>query len=237
MLVLLYEKLNIMSDWTRKILDLIAAVVLTISLLWAFWSFLNGEVIFNLVFNDPQAFKNYLLNLGPWAAVTYIAAVMIEVIIAFIPGWFLYPVGGAVFGLWKTVLLILIANFLAATISFWIGRRWGLPLLNKFIAPRHIKQFHGFMERHGTLAVFLLKLNPITSLDIWNYVAGASPIRFWKFSIANLAGIAPLVFASAVLGEESFRVAPQILGVIFLATVLYLVWVLISTPFRKKIQE
>lgn len=218
-------------------MDILATLILGLSLAWAFWSFFSGEVIFDLIFNDPQGFKNYLLGLGPWSVVTYVAAVMLEVLIAFIPGWFVYPVGGAIFGLGKTIALVLLGNFLAASISFWIGRKWGLPLLNKFIAGRHIQKFNDFMEHHGTLAIFLLKLNPITSFDLWNYLAGASPISFWKFTLANLAGITPLVVASTFLGEEGFRLAPQALAFIFLATLLYLVWLLVSWPFSRNRQK
>ena len=49
-----------MSLQARKIWYLAVAAILTLALAWAFWSFLNGEVVFNLIFNDPAAFREYL---------------------------------------------------------------------------------------------------------------------------------------------------------------------------------
>lgn len=239
---LLYVKINSMTEKQRRALDVTITLLLTGALAWAFMSFFQGQAVFNLFNNDASKFRDYLVNIGPWAAFTYVWLVMLEVLIAFIPGWFVYPVGAAVFGFIPTVLYVMLANFVAASVSFWIGRRWGKPLLQKFIAPRYIAKFDQYMDRNGTWAVFLLKINPITSLDIWNYLAGASNITYWRFTVANLVGILPLVVFSAALGEQSFEIAPQILGVLVLLTVLYIVWYFVNLPariagMRKKLDE
>jgi uncharacterized membrane protein YdjX (TVP38/TMEM64 family) len=226
----IYAKLNIMTEKHRRILDVSITLLLTAGLAWAFWSFFQGQAVFNLFANDAGKFRDYLAGLGAWAWFTYIWLVMLEVLIAFIPGWFVYPVGAAVFGFTPTVLLVMLANFIASGISFWIGRRWGKPLLQRFISAKHIEKFDRYMEEKGTWAVFILKINPVTSFDIWNYLAGASSIRFWKFAIANLLGILPLVVFSSALGEQSFELAPQILGVLILLTALYIIWYFVNLP-------
>lgn len=227
---LLYVKINSMTDKQRRILDISVTLVLTAALVWAFWSFFQGDAVYNLFSNDSSKFRDYLVGLGAWSWMAYIWLVMLEVVVAFIPGWFVYPVGAAIFGFFNTIVLVMVANFLASSLSFWIGRRWGKPLLRKFIAAQSMTRFDEYMERNGTWAVFILKINPVTSLDIWNYLAGASNIGYWKFTIANLLGILPLVVFSAALGEQSFEIAPQLLGVLVLLTVLYVVWYFVNLP-------
>lgn len=235
MILSTYEQLlPFMTDRQRKIFDIILTILVVGFLIWAFLSFFQGELAFDLFANDAAKFKNYIIGLGPWAELGYVAAVMLEVLIAFIPGWFVYPVGGAVFGLFQTVFLVLLGNFLAASISFWIGRRWGMTLLNRFISKKHIAQFGQFMENRGALSIFLLKLNPVTSFDLWNYLAGASPMNYWKFSLANLLGIMPLVIVSSLLGEESVKIAPQLLGILVLLTLIYVLWFIINLPKKLK---
>ncbi|HYC80049.1 MAG TPA: VTT domain-containing protein [Candidatus Binatia bacterium] len=229
---LIYVKLNSMTEKQRRVLDVTITLLLTGALIWGLWSFLQGEAVFNLFANDASKFRDYLVNLGGWASFTYVWLVMLEVLIAFIPGWFVYPVGAAIFGFLQTVMLVMLANFLGASISFWIGRRWGKPLIEKFIATSSINKFDSYMERNGTWAIFILKINPITSFDIWNYIAGASRISYWKFSIANLLGILPLVVFSAALGEQGFEVAPQLLGILLLLTILYIVWYFVNLPHK-----
>jgi uncharacterized membrane protein YdjX (TVP38/TMEM64 family) len=223
-----------MSPRQRYIFDAIATLVLTAAIFWGIWSFYHGQVVYDLFRNDPSRFRDYLLGMGVWASFMYVWLVILEVVISVIPGWFVYPVGGALFGFTQTVLMVLLANFIGASVCFWIGRRWGTRLLERFIAQESLKKFNYYMEKHGTLAIFLLKINPITSLDIWNYVAGASPIKFWKFTLSNLAGIIPLVAVSAALGEQSYKVAPQLLGAMVILTIVFLVWFLINFPAKIK---
>lgn len=226
----IHLKMKALTSKQRKLLDVLITLVLTSLLVWAFWSFFQGQVVFDLFANDATRFRNYLSSIGPAASGVYLLLVLLEVLVAFIPGWFVYPVGAAIFGFTNTILLVTFGNLFAASLSFWIGRRWGKPLLERFIAKQHMEKFDLYMERNGMWAVFFLKLNPITSLDIWNYVAGASNINFWKFTIANILGILPLIVFSAALGEEGYNLAPQLLGLLLLFTILYVVWFFVNLP-------
>lgn len=219
----------------KKILDLTLGSILVILLLWVLFSLFQGNVLVDLLISNPQGFKDYIISLGVWSEIAYVGSVMLEVLIAFIPGWFIYPVGGAIFGFYQTLWLVLLGNFLAASISFWIGRKWGQPLLKKFIAPKYTAFFEQYMQTHGSISIFLLKLNPMTSFDLWNYIAGASRISYIKFSVANLLGILPLVVLSTFFGEEIYTVAPQILAVLFVLTIVYVAWFLVNLP--KKISK
>lgn len=224
-----------MNSTHRRVLDISITVLLTGLIIWAFWSFFRGQIVFDLLSSDTEQFQQYIANLdGIMSSIVYVCMVILEVLIAFIPGWFLYPVGAAIFGFTKTVTLILTGNLIASSICFWIGQRFGAPLLKKFIAQKYIDQFNDYMARRGAWALFFLKLNPITSLDIWNYVAGASPLKFWKFTIANMSGIAPIVIITVALGDEGYRYAPQLLGVMVIVTLIYLVWSVVNLTHKIK---
>jgi uncharacterized membrane protein YdjX (TVP38/TMEM64 family) len=224
-----------MTSTHRRIIDVVVTVIASGLILWGFWSFFQGQVVFDLISNNTVQFRDYLLNnAGPLTGVVFVALVALEVVIAFIPGWFVYPVGGVIFGVFNSILLILLGNFIAASICFWIGRKWGQQLLGKFIAKKYLDQFNDYMTRRGSWAMFLLKINPITSLDLWNYVAGASPMSYWKFSAANILGILPLVVFSAVVGVEGYKIAPQALGALVLVTIIYFIWLIVNLPHRVK---
>jgi uncharacterized membrane protein YdjX (TVP38/TMEM64 family) len=186
--------------------------------------------VFDLEIKDADNFQKYLRDLGIWSRLAYTGSVFLEVLIAFIPGWIIYPAGSAVFGFTQTVILVLIGNLLGASVSFWIGRRWGQPLLRKFIASKYTQKFDAYMQQRGSLSIFFLKLNPLTSLDIWNYMAGASPMPFWKFTVANMLGITPLIVISSLLGEKTFEIAPQLMGVLIILTIIYAAWFIVNLP-------
>lgn len=227
---LIYVKMNLMTEKQRRALDVFITLVLTGLLAWGFWSFFQGQAVFNLFSNDAGRVQDYLSSLGAWAALSFFVLVILEILIAFIPGWIIYPVGAALFGFMNTVTLVMLANFIGASLSFWIGRKYGKPIVERFVSAKHVAQFDKYIENNGTWSIFLLKLNPITSFDFWNYLAGASSIKFWRFTIANLIGIFPLIIFSVALGNEGYEIAPQILGVLLLLTLLYIVWYFVNLP-------
>ncbi|MGE5392513.1 MAG: TVP38/TMEM64 family protein [Candidatus Saccharibacteria bacterium] len=215
-------------DRRQKIIDIILTLALTLLLVWAVLSFTGKHLVFELLRNDEGTIRDYLQDIGVWAAFAFITLVVLEVLIAFIPGWVVYPIGAALFGFWTGLGLILVGNFVGASISFWIGRRYGVPFLERFISARYIRHWEEFMKRHGSWSIFLLKINPLTSFDIWNYMAGVSPLSYGKFTVSNMLGILPLIALSVAAGEKGFKLAPWMIYVFGILTVAYVLGFLLK---------
>lgn len=211
-------------DRRTKILDILATLILTSVLAWAVFSFLGKSIVFELLRSDQQTIRNSLSEIGPWASFVFVWLVVLEVLVAFIPGWIMYPIGAAIFGFWPGLGLIMFANFIGSSIAFWIGRRWGKKFLARFVSEKYVAHWHSYMNKHGSWSIFLLKINPLTSFDIWNYLAGASPLQFDRFTISNLLGILPLIALSVAAGEGGFRLTPWLLYVLAALTAGYAVW-------------
>ena len=50
--------------------------------------------------------------------------------------------------------------------------------------------------------VFVSRLLPFVSFDVVSYAAGLTPLTFWRFALATLAGILPASFVLAHFGGE-----------------------------------
>ena len=75
--------------------------------------------------------------------------------------------------------------------------------------------------------VFVSRLLPFISFDMVSYAAGITPLSFWRFSIATLAGIIPSSYLLAHFGSElasaetgSIAITLLLLGGITLAIIL-----------------
>lgn len=66
----------------------------------------------------------------------------------------------------------------------------------------------GWMKRHGTLAVFLLSLQPILPFDIAGLISGASRIPLWKFILPCWAGKFPKYLLACYLGPAVLNILP-----------------------------
>jgi uncharacterized membrane protein YdjX (TVP38/TMEM64 family) len=163
---------------------------------------------------------------GAFAPIVYVLVVVIEVVVAPIPGALLYAPGGAIFGGFVGGTLSLLGNVLGAALACLLGNLLGDHILAK---QRTTPEFHQYSERlrdRGVWVVLLLRANPLTSSDLVSYAAGIAGVPAWKVAIGTL-GMAPLCYMQAYFAEQIFTLIPGwiliVSGVILVAIVLVMV--------------
>jgi len=135
------------------------------------------------------------------AALVFILLITLEVIFAPIPPLILYLVGGVMFGGLLGGVYALIGNTLGATIDFWIARTFGRSYIEKKVPLKIRHKFDRFFSKYGTISIFLLRVNPLTTSDIFSYLAGFSKMRYLGFISATILGLIPYVFIQSYLGD------------------------------------
>jgi len=205
---------------------------------WAAWSFITGGLLRVLVdaalegSAGIQPVRDYVLSWGALAPAVYVAAVIVEVLVAPIPGTLLYAPGGAIFGGFVGGTLSLAGNVLGAALAAWIGRALGEPWVSRRIERRHLEAYRDRLARQAVWVIFLLRVNPFTSSDLVSYAAGAFGVRVSQIAIGTLVGMAPLCYLQAYLAATIFEILPASGVVIVLAGVGYAVfvaWLLLKT--------
>src|SRR5262249_51030066 len=140
-------------------------------------------------------------------------------------------------------LVVVLGVLLGANLSFWIGRRGGIPLLERSAArfsiePGRMKRVEDYFSSHGAKTVFLASF--VSGLkNLIPAVAGASKmggVRFFTYNaVGSVLRTALLVVVGYLFGA-SFPRAVQIFGslnVWILGAVLVVVAVLIVARRRK----
>lgn len=102
--------------------------------------------------------------------------------------------------LWGTLYIVIGAE-LGALIAFTIGRLVGYEVLHRWFGDRLNLGLLG-SQNSVMLIVFVGRLLPFISFDILSYAAGLTPLTFWRFAAATLAGIIPISFLLAHFGGE-----------------------------------
>ena len=209
---------------------LLAAVSLGLVAGWVAWSYWSGGIIGTLMSPDIDAeAKLVALRLsfaawGPLAPLAYILFVVVEVVVAPIPGTILYLPGGVIFGGFWGGTLSLIGNIIGAGIACLlmrtlVGRAWS----RDFFAKRDLGRYEEMLRRRGLLAIALLRVNPLTSSDIVSYAAGLTSISTATVMLGTLLGMAPLCYIQAYLSMELFVVFPWLLWPLIIGCIVYAV--------------
>lgn len=107
-----------------------------------------------------------------------------------VPVTLLAVIGGIVFGGWQAFAYTLVGALISAMLGFIGGRTLSQGTLERMLGPR-LKKFSKRLTDRGTVAVALLRLVPIAPFTVFNFVAGASQLRFRPYVFGSLLGLLP----------------------------------------------
>jgi uncharacterized membrane protein YdjX (TVP38/TMEM64 family) len=201
---------------------------------WAAWSFWQHGIVRAVILaaidagQSLDSIRRAVEAAGPFGPAAYVAAVVLEVLVAPIPGALLYAPGGAIFGGFLGGTLSLVGNVIGASIATWLGATFGQRVVGK-VEETRLRGLAERIRRRGLLVVTLLRLNPLTSSDLVSYAAGLVGIPIWRVALGTLIGMAPLCYAQAYASEWILRAIPAsglvvlALGLAYIVVVLWIV--------------
>jgi len=190
---------------------LIIAIGLSV---WALHSYWTAGFVYVLFTGTPDQgpwldrVREVVASWGPLAPVVYTLAVVVEVIVAPIPGTLLYAPAGAIFGGFVGGSLSLVGNVAGAAVCAVIGRMIGERVLARRVDGSQLGRYRTLLEQRGMWLVLLLRLNPLTTSDLVSYAAGVAGVPAWKVALGTLFGLAPWCYAQAYFAEQVFEVVP-----------------------------
>ena len=173
------------------------------------------------LYQDKKFLKETVRSWGWMAPLVFIAIQAVQVIISPIPGEITGPVGGALFGTWLGLFYSTIGLTIGTLFCFWVGRKWGEPLVRPWLSEHHWNQMNFVLEAEGAIICFILYLVPGFPKDIVSYLFGISPMPFWLFAVVSTVARIPGTWVSSYFGAH---VAEQqyIYAIAFMAIVIAL---------------
>lgn len=200
-----------------KYIILIISVILFISL----YSYFTKGVLHSVVNSDSETLINFINSFGLLAIAVFIILVIIEVVVAPIPSVVLYAVGGIIFGTFWGGTAALIGNIIGAIIAFQIARIYGRKHIEKGIKKDKLKKFDSFTKKYGVYTIFLLRINPFTSSDVFSYLAGLTKMPIKHLIIGTALGLLPLVYIQSYIGDSFIKNNPIIYLLFIVASIAY----------------
>jgi uncharacterized membrane protein YdjX (TVP38/TMEM64 family) len=200
----------------------VLALVLVLIFGWSYWSYVSDGIVYSIVASDLDSIVDYINSFGALAAIVLVLLTIVEVVAAPIPPLILYIAAGLIFGTVYGGSLVLLGNIIGAIIAFFIGRKFGRYYVEKKVSKKKREDFDRFSSKYGGFAIFFLRINPITSSDIFSYLSGLTKMRFSSFVIGTALGLAPLVYFQTYIGSDLIKGNPFLSLVFIWAGVFYL---------------
>ncbi|MDP6200345.1 MAG: VTT domain-containing protein [Candidatus Poseidonia sp.] len=84
-------------------------------------------------------------------------------------------------------LVVTVASVLGSLVGYFIGQRWGTPLLVRFGQEKNLAKLERLTERYGTMGIFIAAFSPIP-YKVLGWVAGMGHMAKKPFLIAGFVG-------------------------------------------------
>ena len=180
-----------------------------------------------------EEIKTWVIGHGAWAAVIYIATFVVLPIF-FFPVPVIVLAGGTIFGLFKGTLYTMIGVLINTPIMYFIGRFLLKDFVHNFVdnhmSEKLRKALKSTNQKVLALVLFIIRLSPIFSYNLVNYISGVTEIKFLPYILTTIAGVLPGVIVFINIGENVLNVGSK---EFFISLSFLLVLVIISAIISK----
>ena len=166
----------------------------------------------------PQEFRDWVDSKGIWGPVLYVALVIFQILIAFIPGEPLEIVAGYVFGTFKGTLLCILAASLGSIIVLLLVRKFGKALLEIYFDKEKIENLKFLQSSQKKIVIFLiLFIVPGTPKDLLCYYGGLTdipmPLLIFICTVCRFPSIITSTIGGNALGTGEYGFAVIVFAV------------------------
>ncbi len=153
---------------------------------------------------EPAQFQALVDSYGIWGRLLFLGIVVLQVVVAIIPGEPIELAAGYAFGFWEGTILTLIGLIIGSMLVFALVRRFGMMLVEVFFSPQKIHQlsFINHPDKTKVLA-FILMLIPGTPKDLLSYLAGLTQLTPRQWLVIVTIGRLPSLITSTATGAAA----------------------------------
>ena len=205
----------------------ILAILVFIAFMVLITIFVGGPII--EFAEDPEQFRLWVDSAGIWGRIVFVGMVVLQVLVAFIPGEPIELVAGYAFGFWEGTILTMGGFLIGSWIVFALVRRFGRKLVEVFFSKDKLEQIKFLQNPKKTkIITFILMVIPGTPKDMLSYFAGLTKLTTTQWlaivAVGRLPSLVTSTLTGAAAGEENYLLSAITLAVTLLisaAGILY----------------
>lgn len=155
------------------------------------------------VMSQPDAARKWILSHGKWSYIFFVAMVMLQVVVAVIPGEPFQIAAGLAFGPVVGTLLCMLGMLAGSVTTFMLTRIFGYRIMKLMFSERTLAKLDLGDYNRETIehVVFVAFIIPGTPKDLLSYAVGLTPLSLKSWVTITIIARFPSILMSAIGGE------------------------------------
>ena len=207
-----------LSDRHKKAVAAVSLLIFVIFCGTVAW-FIGRPMI--ALIKQPETFRAWVDSHGFFGNIIFVGMMVLQVVIALIPGEPLEMGAGYAFGAIEGTVLCLVGTLLGSVLVFLLVRRFGVKLVEVFFSIEKVQNLKILKNKKRlNILVFFAFFLPGTPKDLLTYAGGLTKMPLKTFIIITTVARIPSIITSTVFGnavnQQNYWVAAVIFGVTLL---------------------
>ena len=154
--------------------------------------------------------QQFINKTGALAPIVFIILCAGSLIIAPLSGSSLFVVGGTLFGKNNAFIFSYIATIIGCSANFWISRKLGRKVAQKFIGKANLDELDTFINKLKSRRsiLYMIIIMPL-SQDIISYAIGLTKIKYTHFLIALILSSTIIISGYVYIGSSLLEILVQ----------------------------
>lgn len=201
---------------------------------WLIPPFQNGvnDAYEVLTSKDELRIKEWVSRFGLAGPVILVLLMVAQMFLFVVPNILVMMVAITCYGpVWGGIISLL-GVYASSSLGYMIGRFIGPSIVNKFISVKVQEKISAFIKSYGVPAIAITRLSSLSN-DSLSFVTGILKMDYWKYILATLAGITPLIVLLAVYGGNG-QIEKALIWIAGISLVLFVVYIVIDKRRKKR---
>ncbi|MBD3228063.1 MAG: hypothetical protein GF329_07725 [Candidatus Lokiarchaeota archaeon] len=178
---------------------LLFLLLLVFSVVLLYWIyFIDKAFIYRIVI---QWFVNPIHSLGFLGIFLFLMIMAIQGLLVPIPSEIVLLAAGMIWQFIGGGIMGIIGSMAAGLLCFYVSRKGGRPLAEKFVGKTAIDMADEYINKYGIVTIIIARFLPFIAFDPISYASGLVDLDIKKYSIATLIGSVPRAFFYSYLGS------------------------------------
>jgi len=156
--------------------------------------------LFETLLNPESSFQLFS-RIRPYGWIVGISLLITDILLP-VPATGIMAALGAVYGVWKGMLISVVGSTGAGIVGYAAALFLGKRKNRRIATEQELERFRRFFDVWGGYAIIISRIMPLLP-EVIAILAGLSGMKFSRFAAALLAGTVPVSFLFAWIGHTS----------------------------------
>lgn len=185
-----------------------------------------------LTSEDQDQIREWVSQFGLAGPLILVLVMMVQMFLFVIPNVLVMMVAITCYGPVWGGLISLLGVYASSSLGYMIGRFLGPAMVHKFISVKVQEKISAFIKAYGVPAIAITRLSSLSN-DSLSFVAGILKMDYWKYILATLAGITPLIVLLAIYGGNG-QIEKALIWIAAISLVLLVLYIIIDKQRKKR---